>query len=77
MTKLMNESFVRECLLLLKRDDVKNNIKGFINPIVQPIVSILLKEINPYIYLSLVLVVVSFLLHLGIFVLLLRNKSYI
>ena len=35
----------------------------------------LLKEIYPYIYLSLVFVFISFLLHLGIFILLLRNKS--
>ena len=74
MTKLINDTFINECLLLLKREDVKKNVKLFINPIVQPIVSILLKEISPYIYLSLIFVIISFLLHLGIFILLLRNK---
>lgn len=71
----MKDTFLHECLLLLKRDDIKENIKECINPIIQPIVSILLKEIYPYIYLSLVFVFISFLLHLGIFILLLRNKS--
>ena len=72
----MKDSFIKECLILLKRDDIKNNIKEFIDPIMQPIVTILLKEINPYIYLSLIFVFISFLLHLGILILLLRNKSF-
>ena len=71
----MNQKFLNECLVLLKNDNVKNNIKEFINPIIHPIVSILLKEIYPYIYLSLIFVIISFLLHLGIFILLLRYKS--
>ena len=71
----MKDSFLNECLLLLKSDIVQNNIKESIYPIIQPIVSILLKEIYPYIYLSLVFVFISFLLHLGIFILLLRNKT--
>jgi hypothetical protein len=73
----MKDKFINDCLLLLKRDDVKTNIKEFIDPIIQPIVSILLTEINPYIYLSLAFVIISFLLHLGIFILLLRNKNSI
>lgn len=71
----MKDDFLNECLLLLKREDVNHNIKEFIYPIIHPIVSILLKEICPYIYLSLIFVFISFLLHLGIFILLLRNKS--
>jgi len=71
----MNNAFLNECLLLLKSDDIKYNIKEFLNPILHPIISILLKEIYPYIYLSLIFVIISFLLHLGIFILILRNKS--
>ena len=71
----MKDIFINECLLLLKRQDVKENLKEFISPIIQPIVTNLLKEINPYIYLSLIFVFISFLLHLGIFILLIRNKS--
>ena len=70
----MKDYFINECLSLLKRDDIKNNIKEFIYPIIQPIISILLKEIYPYIYLSLIFIIIGFLLHLGIFILLLRNK---
>ena len=73
----MKDKFINDCLLLLKRDDVKTNIKEFIAPIIQPIVTILLTEINPYIYLSLAFVIISFLLHLGIFILLIRNKNSI
>jgi len=73
----MKDTFIKECLLLLKQDDIKQNVKEFISPIIQPIVSIILKEINPYIYLSLIFVIISFLLHLGIFILLLRNKQSI
>ncbi len=69
----MKNTFVNECLILLNRDDVKNNIKGFLNPIIHPIINILLKEIYPYIFLSLIFVIISFLLHLGIFILLLRK----
>jgi len=72
-----NDTLLNQCLLFLKKEETKENIKEFIDPIFQPIVSILLKEINPYIYLSLIFVVISFLLHLGIFILLLRNKSFI
>tara|TARA_Y100000389_G_scaffold203378_1_gene251616 strand:- start:351 stop:572 length:222 start_codon:yes stop_codon:yes gene_type:complete len=71
----MKDAFIKECLLLLKQEDTKKNIKDFIHPFILPVVSILLKEINPYIYLSLVFVIISFLLHLGIFILLIRNKS--
>lgn len=71
----MKDIFINECLLLLKRQDVKETLKEFIAPIIQPIVTNLLKEINPYIYLSLIFVFISFLLHLGIFILLIRNKS--
>ena len=48
----MKDIFINECLLLLKREDIKKNIKECIYPIIQPIINILLKEIYPYIYLS-------------------------
>ena len=73
----MNDTFLNECLIFLKKEEIKENIKEIIYPIIQPIICILLKEINPYIYLSLIFVLISFLLHLGIFILLLRNKSLV
>jgi hypothetical protein len=71
----MKDSFINQCLLLLKRDDIKKNINECIYPIMYPIINILLKEIYPYIYLSLIFIFLSFLLHLGILLLLLKNKS--
>jgi len=73
----MKQNFFDECINLLNRDDVKSNIKQVINPIIHPIINILLKEIYPYIFLSLIFVIISFLLHLGIFIQLLRNKSIV
>jgi hypothetical protein len=69
----MQDTVIEKCLSILKRDDVKNELKK----IITPLTSIILIEIYPYIYLSLIFVLISFLLHLGIFILLLRNKSFI
>lgn len=72
----MKDKFIADCISLFQKDEIKNNIKDIINPIIHPIVDNLLKEINPYIYLSLIFVFISFLLHLGIFFVLLSNKIY-
>ena len=72
----MKEKFIADCIALFQKDEIKNNIKDIIDPIIKPIIDNLLKEINPYIYLSLLFVFVSFLLHLGIFFLLVKNKIY-
>jgi hypothetical protein len=67
----MKNKFIEECIILLKKDE---NVKNLINPLIEPLITNLLKELNPYIYLSLVFVFISFLLHLGIFFLLVSNK---
>lgn len=67
----MRDYLVRECINVLRRDDIKNEVKTFI----KPLLTLLLEQIYPYIYLSLFLVVVSFLLVLGTFVLLIKNKT--
>jgi hypothetical protein len=67
----MSEKFIKQCFELLKRDDIKTEIKEFI----RPIIDLILQELYPYIYLSILFVLVSFLLILGIFLLLLRNKN--
>jgi hypothetical protein len=64
------EKIVQECLEILGRDDVKSEIKN----ITQPLIDIILKEIYPYIYISIIFVFISFLLILGIFIILMRNK---
>ena len=69
---IMKDTIIEQCLLILKRDDVKTELKSLLTPLIE----LILIEIYPYIYLSLIFVLISFLLHLGIFVLLLRNKSF-
>ena len=58
-------------LEILRRHDVKNELKNLMTPLIE----LILIEIYPYIYLSLIFVIISFLLHLGIFILLFRSKS--
>jgi len=66
----IKETIIQQCLTLLKRDDVKQELKS----LMRPVIDMLLHEITPYIYLSITFVFISFLLILGIFILLLRNK---
>lgn len=67
----MADTAVAMCLNVLKRDDVKKELKHLASPLIEPI----LDHLYPYIYISLVFVIISFFLHLGIFILLVRNKS--
>jgi hypothetical protein len=62
---------IDQCIQILKREDVKTELKNLMTPIID----LILSEIYPYIYLSLIFVIISFLLHLGIFILLLRTKT--
>jgi hypothetical protein len=66
----MNEVFIEKCISLISRDDVKKKFKELF----QPLVSLIVQEIYPYIYLSLIFVIISFLLILAIFYLLVRNN---
>ena len=66
----VKERIIQECLEVLGREDVKDEIKN----ITKPLIELILKEIYPYIYISIIFVLISFLLILGIFVILLRNK---
>ena len=70
---MLKNALIQECIGVLKREDVKTEFKTFMTPIID----IILIEINPYLYLCMMFVIISFLLHLGIFILLLRNKSFI
>jgi hypothetical protein len=73
----MKESFVplfKECLDIIKREDIKNEIKQ----IFKPLLDFILYEINPYIYITVALVFLIFVLLVAIlFILLLiiRNKQ--
>mgnify|MGYP001177482924 FL=1 len=69
----LKETIVNECLKVLHREDVKEEFKE----LMRPLIDMLIKEIYPYIFLSIIFVFISFLLILGIFILLLRNKILI
>jgi hypothetical protein len=67
----MEANITNACLKILKREDVKSELKNLMTPIID----VVMVDIYPYIYLSMIFVIISFLLHLGIFILLLRKKS--
>ena len=69
----MNDTFIKQCIEIIHREDVKKELKELI----KPIINIIFYEIYPYIYLSLIFVIISFLLILGIFILLIRNNNYV
>ncbi len=69
----IKETVINECLNVLHRDDVKKEFKE----LMKPLIDLLIKEIYPYIFLSIIFVFISFLLILGIFILLMRNKMFI
>ena len=72
----MKDSFVQQCLEILKRDDIKNEFKMLL----KPIIDFILYEINPYIYITVSLVFLIFIMILAILIILiilLRNKQII
>tara|TARA_Y100000389_G_scaffold144574_1_gene142943 strand:- start:1293 stop:1553 length:261 start_codon:yes stop_codon:yes gene_type:complete len=62
---------VNECLDIMKRNDVKNQLKDLLKPLINTI----LLDIYPYIVLSILFVLISFLLTLGIFVMLIKYQK--
>ena len=67
---MSNNVFIEKCFEFLKKPEVKNEIIS----IMKPFIDIIIQELYPYIYLSLLFVIISFFIILGIFVLLWRNK---
>jgi hypothetical protein len=61
------------CLEFIKKDEVKQELKNLF----KPIINLILEEIYPYIYLSLLLVIISFFLVLGIFIMLIKSQRTI
>lgn len=66
----IKDQFIHECLLVLKREDIKKELRN----ITKPWMDIILQDIYPYIFLSLLFVIMSFLLILAIFIILLHTK---
>lgn len=69
----IKETLINECINILHKDEVKHEFKE----LMKPLISMLIQEIYPYIFLSIIFVFISFLLILGIFILLLRNKNFL
>jgi hypothetical protein len=72
----MKDSLVQQCLDILKQDDIKNEFKMLL----KPVIDFILYEINPYIYITLALVFLIFIMILAILVILiliLRNKQIV
>ena len=54
----IKDLIIDKCMEVLKRKDVKEELKN----LMRPMINMLIKEIYPYIFLSIVLVFISFLL---------------
>ena len=70
MASSMKDAILKQCLAVLKREDVKTELKH----LMRPTIDLILQELYPYIFLSMIFVFISFLLILGIFILLMRYK---
>jgi hypothetical protein len=68
----MKNQFISECIDLMKKEEIKDELRNFIRPLLDT----LIQDIYPYIYISILLVFVSFFLILAIFYLLLRSKKF-
>ena len=64
----MKPDFFSYCIEFMKTDDFKKSMRPFIQ--------LLLQEIYPYLYISMLFVFVAFFLILAIFVILLREKTF-
>ena len=66
----MPNSLLHDCLSLFEKDDFKEEMRILL----RPFIDLILQEIQPYIYLTIIFICLCFLLILGIFILLINNK---
>lgn len=66
----IKDKFIEECVLFLKDKQIQQEMKCFF----KPLIDMILLEIYPYIYVSMIFVIISFLLILGIFIILVKNN---
>ena len=70
----MKDSLVEQCLVILKKDEVKNEIKALLSPII----NFIFHELNPYIYSLIIFIFLLFIINLSVLIILiflLRNKN--
>ena len=68
----MKDTFVQQCLDLLKREDIKTEFKKLL----KPVIDFILYEINPYIYITVSLVFIIFIMILAILIMLILHFWY-
>ena len=68
----MKDTFVQQCLDLLKREDIKNEFKKLL----KPVIDVIMYEMNPYIYIIVSLVFLIFIMILAILILLILHFWY-
>ena len=64
-------NFIKECVRFCNREDIKHEMITLISSLIQAII----RELYPYIFLCLILILISFLLIIGIFVMLLYKQK--
>tara|TARA_B100000530_G_scaffold323271_1_gene258977 strand:- start:538 stop:753 length:216 start_codon:yes stop_codon:yes gene_type:complete len=67
----MKNPFLDTILKIIQKDEVKSEIIK----ICKPIVMIILHEIYPYMFFTMAFILINFILLLGIFIILVRNKN--
>jgi hypothetical protein len=71
---IMKDSLVQQCLDILKREDIKNEL----NLLSSSVIDFIVYEMKPYVFLALLFIVVLFIMNLLIIIMLtilLHNKS--
>jgi len=72
----MKDTLVQQCLEILKRNDIKNELKCLF----MPVIDLIFQELNPYINIVIGIILLIFVLILAILILLiliLRNKNLV
>ena len=67
----MKDIIIKQCLDILKREDVKKEIGN----ITKPIISLIFRRLRPYILICVLFIFSIFALILGIFLMLARKKT--
>jgi hypothetical protein len=70
----MKDSLVQQCLDILKREDIKHELKC----LCMPVIDLIFYEVNPYIYIIIGIIFLIFVMILAILIILimiLRNKQ--
>lgn len=70
--KDIKEFIIKECVQIINRKDVKQEIKDFI----RPMITLMVEELYPYLFICVIFSITTFLLVLAIFFILLKTKNF-